>query len=185
MNGLVVWFTGLPSAGKSTLARSVRQQLLGEGIPACILDGDTVRDALAPKPGYAADERDAFYLTLARLAALLAGQGLVVLVAATAHLRAYRERARTLAPQFLEVYVATPLEDCERRDKRGLFAQARAGYVTTLPGVNLAYQPPARPDLVAEGGQSTAAAAKLVSMIRTMCPDLRISPSMPRTERHG
>lgn len=143
MSGVVVWLTGLPSSGKSTLARRVAERLRPQG-PAVVLDGDEVRAALVPAPGYDESGRDAFYETLARLAALLAGQGAVVLVPATAHRRAFRERARALAPRFLEVFVDTPEAECRRRDAKGLFARAPPG----LPGAGVDYEAPLRPDLV-------------------------------------
>lgn len=142
MSGLVVWFTGPPSSGKSTLAAKVTGALHGARV--VTLDGDEVRAALRPVPGYSEAERDAFYETLARLAAVLARQGCVVLVPATAHLRRFRERARALAPAFVEVYVATPPEECRRRDTKGLYARAEAN----LPGASVAYEVPEHPDLV-------------------------------------
>ncbi|HET9551481.1 MAG TPA: adenylyl-sulfate kinase [Anaeromyxobacteraceae bacterium] len=163
--GAVVWFTGLPSSGKSTLAEAVRRRLLGAGRAAVRLDGDEVRHALVPAPGYWPAERDAFYETLARLAALLAGQGLTVLVAATAHRRAHRARARELAPRFLEVHVATPAADCEARDVKGLWAAARAGKAPLLPGAGIDYEPPEAPDVVAAGGLDEAAAAAVAARL--------------------
>ncbi len=99
--GAVVWLTGLPRSGKSTLAARVRDRLAGAGRATLILDGDEVRAALVPRPGYDATAREQFYETLARLASLLAHQGATVLVAATAHRRDFRERARRLAPRFV------------------------------------------------------------------------------------
>src|SRR5262245_39247779 len=99
--GLVVWVTGLPSAGKSKLAQNVRHELARRGGICCVLDGDEVRGAIVPEPGYSPEARDAFYATLARLANLVASQGLCVVVAATAHKRAYRDAARALAPRFI------------------------------------------------------------------------------------
>ena len=163
--GVVVWFTGLPSSGKSTLAERVRAALASGGRTAVRLDGDEVRQALVPTPGHWPSERDAFYETLARLAALLARQGVVTLVAATAHRRAHRERARALAPRFLEVYVTTPREECERRDAKGLYALARAGKAPLLPGVGVEYEPPAAPDVVAAGGEDAAALAEVVRRV--------------------
>jgi len=162
MKGIVIWFTGLPSSGKSTLAEAVRERLEHLTIPACILDGDAVRDALIPRPGYSAEQRDNFYETLARLAGVMAWQGLAVLVPATAHRRFYRERARELAPRFLEVYVKTALEECERRDAKGLFERARKGSLLEVPGVGLPYEEPAQPEVIAEGGRSTAAVDEIV-----------------------
>ena len=116
MSGVVVWLSGLPSSGKSTLARAVRERL---GPASCILDGDDLRAALVPAPGYDAGARASFYATLANVAALLARQGLVVLVPATAHRRAFRDRARELAPAFVDVYVATAASECAARDPKG------------------------------------------------------------------
>ncbi len=157
MSGAVAWFTGLPSSGKSTLARLVRERLLAAGAPVVLLDGDEVRRALVPSPGYTPAGRDAFYETLARLAALLASQGQTVLVAATAHRRVHRERARALSPRFVEVHVATPPEACEGRDPKGLWAAARAGEAPLLPGAGVAFEPPERPEVVASGGHDLAA----------------------------
>ncbi|HEV8244504.1 MAG TPA: adenylyl-sulfate kinase, partial [Polyangiaceae bacterium] len=113
--GAVVWFTGRPAAGKSTLAISAATKLRERGLALALLDGDEVRSLLVPRPGYDEPERDAFYATLAGLAALLANQGLVVLVAATAHRKSYRDRARRLAPRFVEVHVDVPLQECQGR----------------------------------------------------------------------
>ena len=130
-----------------------------------MLDGDEVRAALSPPPGYGEAERADFYQSLAGLAALAARQGLVVLVAATANLRAYRDAARALAPRFLEVWVRATVEECARRDPKGLYARARAGSAPGLPGVGAPYQPPPAPDLIAEGGLDEAVPAALLSAL--------------------
>ena len=156
--GTVVWITGLPASGKSKLGKRLAAELAGRGIHVSVLDGDEVRAALVPAPGYSPKERQAFYETLAGLAALLAAQGAVVLVPATAHLRAFRERAREMAPRFLEVWVDTPIEECRARDPKGLYGQAAAAAtLTTLPGVGEAYEPPLAPDAVAHGGEDQEA----------------------------
>lgn len=165
-NGCVVWVTGRPSSGKSTFAERVRP-LIAQALGACVLlDGDAVRGRLVPRPGYSEAERDAFYATLAGLAALLAEQGLVVLVPATAHRAEFRDRARELAPRFLEVFVNTPVETCAARDSKGLYAKSDRGEVTQLPGVGESYQAPAQPDVVADGGRDEAAYAELISQLR-------------------
>lgn len=164
-SGIVVWLTGLPSSGKSTLAALLARRLLDAGRCACVLDGDEVRHALVPAPGYTPEARDAFYATLARLAALLAGQGLVVLVPATAHREAYRAEARRLSPGFLEVLVDVDAAECRRRDAKGLYAAAQEGHATGLPGADLAYEPPAAPDVVAHGGQDERAATEILARL--------------------
>ena len=164
--GVVVWLTGRPSAGKSTLASAACARLGALGCAACVLDGDAVRAALVPAPGYDDDARQAFYATLARLAAYLAGQGLVVLVPATAHRRAFREQARALAPAFIEVYVSAPSDVCAARDAKGLYAGARAGAVAGLPGADAAYEEPAAPDVVATGGHDHDAIERIAAVAR-------------------
>ncbi|HEY3497194.1 MAG TPA: adenylyl-sulfate kinase [Polyangiaceae bacterium] len=99
-HGVVVWITGLPSSGKSTFAEKTRDALAGSAIPACLLDGDAVRASLVPTPGYSPEERASFYETLARLAALIARQGFVVLVPATAHRRTFRDLAERFVPTW-------------------------------------------------------------------------------------
>jgi len=165
MSGAVVWLTGLPSSGKSTLAARLLAQLVAAGRPAALLDGDEVRDALVPRPGYAPAERDSFYATLARLAALLARQGLVVLVAATANRRAHRAQARSLAPRFLEVYLDVPTDECRRRDAKGLYARAAQGKTRDLPGADAAYEVPESPDVVARGGEDPGAVHEILGRI--------------------
>ena len=163
--GVVVWFTGLPSSGKSTLAARVSSHLRDLGTAFCILDGDEVRAALRPTPGYSDTERRNFYDSLARLASLLASQGLTVLVPATAHLRAYRQRARELAPRFIEVHVASALGDCVTRDTKQLYSRALAGELALVPGKGVDYEPPKAPDVVAEGGHDSKAALGIAEAI--------------------
>jgi adenylylsulfate kinase len=153
----VVWFTGLPAAGKTTLAERVRERTGG-----VLLDSDALRDVLGATD-YA--DRDAFYGRLAALAAMLARQGHVVLVAATAPKRAHREAARALAPRFVEVHVATTLADCERRDPKQLYARARRGDAPLLPGVGVPYEPPAAPAVVAAGGADEAAVTAIEGLV--------------------
>lgn len=163
--GAVVWLTGMPSSGKSTLAGRIRRRLAEEGRPACTLDGDEVRGALVPVPGYTPEARDDFYATLARLAALIAAQGLVVVVPATAHRAVYRAEARARAPRFVEVHVAATAEECRRRDAKGLYAATQEGRASGLPGADLVYEPPEAPDVVAAGGHDEAAAARVVALL--------------------
>jgi len=145
----IVWLTGLPSSGKSTLANRVADTLRQRGRPeVVVLDGDAVRAALCPPLGYDDAARDAFYETLARLAAVIAAQGVTVLVSATANRRAYRSRARAIAPGgFIEVFVDTDLETCRARDAKGLYAQARQDH-SRLPGAGATYEVPLEAELV-------------------------------------
>lgn len=161
--GVVVWFTGLPASGKTTLANHVRDRLVPRA--SCVLlDSDELRDVLG-EHAYAPADRDAFYRTLCKLATLLARQGHIVLVAATAPRRAHRDHARAEAPSFVEVYVRAPLDECEARDVKGLYARARTGNAATLPGVGAPYEPPLAPDVIAEGGFDADAAATIDRLV--------------------
>lgn len=164
MTGVVVWFTGLPSAGKTTLAEAVRSRLAHQGTVACLLDGDVLRAIIAPKLGYSESDRVDFYTALARLAAELAKQGLVVLVPATAHLRAYRQHARQLSPRFVEVWVTTALAECRRRDSKGLYASA-ATAPGQLPGVDIPYEEPEHAEVLAAGGDDLVAIERILSFV--------------------
>ncbi len=166
MSGAVVWLTGLPSSGKSTLAERVADALRAMNHRSvCVLDGDAVRSVLVPRVGYDPVDRDRFYDTLSGLAALLASQGLTVLVPATANLRAFRERARARAPRFVEVYVRASVEQVRERDAKGLYAAQRAGAVAHVPGADAGYEAPEHPDVIARGGRDDEAVARIVSMV--------------------
>lgn len=165
MSGAVVWLTGRPSAGKSTLAARIVAALGARGVASALLDGDAVRAAIVPAPGYDDAARAAFYATLGRLAALLEGQGLAVVVAATAHRRAYRDDARRAARRFVEVFVDVPASTCAARDAKGLYAAVAAGRVRGVPGADAAYEPPERPDVVARGGLDDDAVEAVVALV--------------------
>lgn len=168
--GAIVWFTGLPASGKTTLARRVKAQLAAGQRAAVVLDSDELRDVLGSH-AYAPADRTQFYAALSGLAVLLARQGMVVLVAATAPRRADREPARvamgaeSARGPFIEVWVATPLEACEVRDPKGLYAAARRGEASQLPGVGVAYEAPEAPEVTANGGQDDAAVAAILSRL--------------------
>jgi len=154
VTGAVVWLTGLPGSGKSTLAARLAARLATARVPTLILDSDEVREALAPPPSYDDLGRDGFYTTLAQLACLVARQGLVAIVAATAHRRRWRDRARACAPRFVEVHVATSIDECRRRDPKGLYRRADA--TSLLPGVGVPYEPPLAPEVIAPDGDDAA-----------------------------
>lgn len=163
MSGAIVWFTGLPASGKSTLARRVHAHFLATGRTSVLLDGDELRNVLDAH-SYELADRDRFYRSLAGLAALLANQGLVVLVAATAPRRQDRDRARAQVIAegvFIEVWVKTPLSECAARDPKGLYAQARRGDAKELPGIGVAYEPPLAPEVIADGGLDDTAVAAI------------------------
>ena len=155
--GATIWMTGLPASGKSTIAAGVEATLLEAGRSAYVLDGDNLRHGLNGDLGFSADDRAENVRRTAEVSALLADAGVVVLVALVSPYRADREAARAAHDRrglpFLEVWVATSLEECERRDPKGLYARARAGELKHLTGVDDPYEPPESPDLVVRGDE--------------------------------
>lgn len=159
-----IWITGLPSSGKSTLSTALAAQLAARGADVAVLESDALRRVLTPHPTYTAEERDVFYHAMAYIGTLLVDHGVPVIFDATAHRRAYRDRARRWIPRFLEVYVDCPLSECMRRDAKGIYKRAREGAAGTVPGLQEAYEPPEQPDLVVAGNcENLEAAARRVT----------------------
>ena len=149
--GRTVWVTGLSGSGKSSVAVLAEQTLLEHGCPAYILDGDNLRHGLNADLGFTMADRAENLRRLAHVATLMADAGLTVLVPAISPLEEHRELARKVHSdagiEFFEVFVDTPLADCERRDPKGLYARARAGEITHFTGIDSPYQRPKNPDL--------------------------------------
>jgi bifunctional enzyme CysN/CysC len=149
--GRTVWITGLSGAGKSSMAVLVEQKLIEKGTPAYVLDGDNLRHGLNADLGFSMADRAENLRRLAHVATLLADSGQVVLVPAISPLAEHRELARQVHADagfdFVEVFCDTPIEECERRDPKGLYAKARAGEITHFTGVDSPYQRPKNPDL--------------------------------------
>ena len=149
--GRTLWFTGLSGSGKSSVAVLVEQKLLEHGCPTYILDGDNLRHGLNADLGFTMDDRAENLRRLAYIATLMADAGLTVLVPAISPLAEHRELARKVHADagvgFFEVFVDTPLADCEARDPKGLYAKARAGEITHFTGIDSPYQRPKNPDL--------------------------------------
>lgn len=149
--GRTLWFTGLSGSGKSSVAVLVEQKLLEHGCPAYILDGDNLRHGLNADLGFSMADRAENLRRLAHVATLMADAGLTVLVPVISPLEEHRELARKVhveqGVEFFEIFVDTPLEDCERRDPKGLYAKARAGEITHFTGIDSPYQRPKNPDL--------------------------------------
>lgn len=150
--GATLWFTGLPGAGKSTVAAAVEERLVEAGQPAFLLDGDNLRHGLNGDLGFDEDARSENVRRTAHVARLLAESGTIALVSLVSPYAADRQAAATLHAEdelgFLEIYVNAPLELCEERDPKGLYARARSGELAGLTGVGAPYEPPAAPDLV-------------------------------------
>jgi adenylylsulfate kinase len=160
-----VFVTGLPSSGKSTLGAALATKLRARGVAVALLDGDEIRGVLVPRPGYDDQARHDFYASLAGIAGVLAAQGLVVVIAATANRSAYREMARARAPRFIEVLVDVDANECARRDAKGLYAAERTGAVQGLPGADASYERPTHADVVATGGHDSSAIDRVVALL--------------------
>jgi len=146
--GMVLWLTGLSGAGKSTLAERIAPRLKRAGHRVEILDGDAVREHLSRGLGFTREDRRANVLRIAFVAQLLARNGVTVLVAAISPFRDARDEVRQmLMPHFVEIHVATPLEECIRRDPKGLYARAILGELTDFTGVSQSYEPPISPEV--------------------------------------
>jgi len=143
-----VWFTGLPSSGKSTLAGLLQQRIRDRGFPVMVLDGDEVRTWLTAGLGFSREDRDENIRRISHLALFQNRASVITITAAISPYRGARERARELIGRFLEVYVDCPLAVCEERDVKGLYKKARRGEVQHFTGVSDPYEPPTAPDLI-------------------------------------
>src|SRR5262245_27477673 len=154
--GAVLWFTGLPGPGTSTLPCSTERRLLDRGGTPLLVDGDTLRAGLNSDLDFCCStDRTENVRRLAEIAAHLAENGIIAIVAAVSERSADRARAREIARRrFYEIYIAAAAETCERRDPKGLYRQARAGKVTGFTGSGAAYEPPNAPDLRIETEQT-------------------------------
>jgi adenylylsulfate kinase len=157
--GCAIWLTGLPASGKSTIVAALIPQLQSLGRPVEVLESDTVRRVLTPTPTYSRDERDLFYRALALMGARLAAHGVTVIFDATANRRAYRDFARSLIPQFIEVAVECPLELCMQRDYKGTYQRGRRGESSTVPGLQEPYEAPINPEVRIDTTKVTASEA--------------------------
>jgi len=142
----VLWFTGLSGSGKSTIATRVHEELVGRGIEVEYLDGDALRDVF-PNTGFTRAERDEHLRRTGYLASRLEAHGVTVVASFVSPYRESRDFIRKLCRSFVEIYVATPLEECERRDVKGLYARARRGEIRNFTGLDDPYEPPEHPEL--------------------------------------
>jgi adenylylsulfate kinase len=143
-----VWITGLPASGKSTVARALARQLQERGIRATVLESDALRNLFSAQASYDEQDREYFYGSLAFIGRVLTEQGVPVIFDATANRRSYRDRARQQIPLFLEVFADCPLDTCVRRDPKGIYKKAREGHTAHVPGMQVAYEAPQKPDVV-------------------------------------
>lgn len=169
-----IWITGLPGSGKTSIAIKTKELLERKKVEAKILQLDEIRRVLTPTPKYTEEERDIVYASLAYIAKLLTDAKVNVIIDATANKQRYRDLARQLIPDFLEVYIKCPLEICMEREKtriaefapRDIYKKARASEAT-VPGVNVVYEEPKNAEVVVDSSKLSAeeAASKIVEAI--------------------
>jgi bifunctional enzyme CysN/CysC len=168
-HGATVWFTGLPASGKSTIAAALEERLVVDGRAAYRLDGDNLRHGLNENLGFSAEDRAENVRRTAHAARLLADAGTVAVVSQVSPYAEDRRLARdaheAAGLEFIEVFVDTPLEECERRDPKGLYAKARAGEISGLTGIDDPYEAPENPDLVLHPGDAPVAVDRLLALL--------------------
>ncbi|HKU63240.1 MAG TPA: adenylyl-sulfate kinase [Gemmatimonadales bacterium] len=142
----VLWFTGLSGSGKSTIATRVHQALERRGVEVEYIDGDALREVF-PNTGFTREEREEHLRRTGYMASRLAAHGVTVVASFVSPYRESRDFIRRLCPGFLEIFVATPLDECERRDVKGLYARARRGEIRNFTGIDDPYEPPEHPEL--------------------------------------
>ena len=169
MAPFALWLTGLPASGKSSIVARLLPKLASLDITAEVLESDAVRRILTPEASYSKEERDLFYRALGFMGARLLAHGVNVIIDATASRRAYREFARTLIPDLLEVSVECPLQVCMDRDKKGTYRRGMQGESSTVPGLQDPYEAPLSPDLIINTTEllPDASADQIVGLIRS------------------
>lgn len=167
----ILWFTGLPGSGKSTITNLVERELINRGRHTYLLDGDNIRHGLSKDLGFTVEDRIENIRRIAECAKLFVDAGLIVIAAFISPFREERQMARRLVAEgeFIEIYVNTPLEVCERRDPKGLYKKARSGQLPNFTGIDSPYEPPATPELILNAGAKTAAdlAGEVIALLES------------------
>jgi adenylylsulfate kinase len=165
--GCCLWFTGFSGAGKSTVANIVVADLVARGRKVELLDGDEVREHLTKGLGFSKADRDENVRRIGWVAGVLARNGVVSVTAAISPYRQIRDEVRATIDNFVEIHVATTLEECETRDVKGLYAKARAGEIPEFTGVSDPYEAPLDPEitLVTAGRTPEQSAAEVISWL--------------------
>jgi bifunctional enzyme CysN/CysC len=170
--GATVWFTGLPASGKSTIAAALEQHLVARGRLAYRLDGDNLRHGLNGNLGFSAEDRAENVRRTAHVARLFADAGTIAIASLVSPYVSDRAAARAshdeLELDFVEVFVDTPLEECERRDPKGLYAKARAGEISGMTGIDDPYEQPEAPDILVRDGTVDEAVASIVARLEQL-----------------
>jgi len=180
MKGFTLWFTGLPSSGKSTLARRVEQVLLERGMNVEVLDGDEVRETFSKGLGFSKEDRDTNIRRIGFVAKLRSRNGTVAITAAISPYRETRDEMRKAIGRFVEVYVQCPIDVLKERDVKGLYKKALAGEIKHFTGVDDPYEAPAKPEVLVESDRESEeqSVAKIITTLET----LGYIPRVPGTD---
>ncbi len=181
--GVVLWFTGLPSSGKSTLAHQVERSLFERGCNAYVLDGDNIRHRLNKDLSFSPEDRRENIRRIGEVANLFADSGVIVMAAFISPYREDRDQARALNEpgRFFEVYCKCSLEACEERDPKGLYRRARKGEVKGFTGISAPYEEPESPELVIETDKHSP--DECVSRVLGYLEDQGVIPSAAAADR--
>ena len=183
--GFCIWLTGLPSAGKTTIAKELVPLLRARGWPVELLDGDEVRRGLSSDLGFDRHSRETHAKRVTFVAKLLARNGAIPIVALISPYRTSRREARAKIGRFVEAYVNTPIDTCRQRDVKGLYRRALAGEIKEMTGVDDPYEPPQNPEIIVETlsvtpGQSAEYIVRELERLRWISTVRR--PIIPSTE---
>ena len=169
--GALIWLTGLPSSGKSTIAFTAEHALIERGHLAYVLDGDNIRHGLNKNLGFSAEDRAENIRRIGEVGKLFADAGIITLSSFVSPYRTDRDGVRELMENqnFIEVFIDTPLDVCEERDPKGLYQKARTGEIPNFTGISDPYEPPENPELVIHTTDSTPqeAALQIISLLET------------------
>lgn len=168
--GFILWFTGLSGAGKTTISKIVAEKLKSRGCKVEILDGDIVRENLSKGLTFSKEDRDINILRIGFVAHLLSRNGVVAITAAISPYKETRNKIREMDANFVEVYIKAPLEVCEKRDVKGLYAKARAGEIKMFTGIDDPYEAPENPEIICntDGETVEESVAKIMNSLEKL-----------------
>jgi adenylyl-sulfate kinase len=178
--GVLIWFTGVAASGKTTVGRALEKVMRDRGLKVENLDADEIRANLSPDLGYTPRDRDINTKRLAYMGKILARNGVSAIVAAVSPLREYRDRARGMVDQFVEVYVKCPIDVCRQRDPKGLYKRADRGEINDIAGLHQPYEEPDKPEVVLDTDKEDVDACvnKLLLTMETL-------GYIPKSDRKG
>lgn len=178
--GLILWLTGLSGSGKTTIAKGLERELRERSCPVEVLDGDVVRTNLSKGLGFSREDRETHIRRLGFVANLLSRNDVVAIVAAISPYQAARDELRQTTENFIEIYINSPLEVCEARDVKGLYAMARAGEIRAFTGIDDPYEEPQNPDIVCYTSQESI--EESIAKITDVLERLDYIPPKPQIE---